>query len=170
MGMRRRRAKDGNNTENLAEEEQVFEDATTAEVDYKKMLSEILHFKDYFAMKGFFLCLVLGLIPTGYDTISDFAFAADDQNRTVELINATDKFLRVTIMRNGTNYTWTSHDKSLNQKAIRSVTYFCIAIPAVVASVGWILNFNIKRFLRQQQPQTLPYRCVRGGSGLRTLL
>ena len=73
MGMRRRRAKDGNNTENLAEEEQVFEDATTAEVDYKKMLSEILHFKDYFAMKGFFLCLVLGLIPTGYDTISDFA-------------------------------------------------------------------------------------------------
>ena len=109
MGMRRRRAKDGNNTENLAEEEeqQVFEDAAMAEVDFKKMLSEILHFKDLFAMKGSFLCLVLGLIPTVYDTISNFAFAAADHNRTVELINATNKFLRVTIMRNGTNYTWT---------------------------------------------------------------
>ena len=105
MGMRRRRAKDGNNTENLAEEEeqQVFEDAAMAEVDFKKMLSEILHFKDLFAMKGFFLCLVLGLIPTVYDTISNFAFAAADHNRTVELINATN----MRIMRNGTNYTWT---------------------------------------------------------------
>ena len=78
------------------EEQQVCEDDATgsslAEVDFKKMLSEIRHFKDHFSMKGFFLGLVLGFIPTGYDTISDFAFAADDHNRTIELINATDIF------------------------------------------------------------------------------
>ena len=90
------------------EEQQVCEDtATGTAVDFKKMLAEIRHFKDHFAMRCFFLGLVFGLIPTGFDTFADFAFAADDHNRTVELINATNKFLHVTIVRNGTNYTWT---------------------------------------------------------------
>ena len=49
-------------------------------VDFKKMLSEIRKFKDHFTIKGFLLGLVLGLIPSGWDTFSDFAFAADDHN------------------------------------------------------------------------------------------
>ena len=47
------RETDGNEMENVTkeEEQQVCEDtATGTEVDFKKMLAEIRHFKDHFAM------------------------------------------------------------------------------------------------------------------------
>ena len=83
------------------EREEAANSTSLTKVDVKELWSEICHFKAHFTMKGFFLGLILGLIPSGWDTFSDFAFAADDHNRTVELINATNKFLHVTIMRNG---------------------------------------------------------------------
>ena len=55
-------------------------ETSLTEVDFKKMFFEIQNFKDYFTTKGFILGLVLGLIPSGWDTFSDFAFAADDHN------------------------------------------------------------------------------------------
>ena len=76
----------------MKKDEEIREEALT-EVDFKKLWSEIQNFKDHFTMKGFFLGLVLGLIPSGWDTFSDFDFAIDDHNRTVELINATHRFV-----------------------------------------------------------------------------
>ena len=135
-------------------------------VDFKKMLSEIQNFKDHFTIKGFLLGLVLGLIPSGWDTFSDFAFAADDHNRTIELINATNKFEYVTDLGNDTHYTFAqfaynkyveaslllSNDSStkengfwiLDERTIPVVTYFCISIPSLVTVESWILNFDIK--------------------------
>ena len=121
-----------------------------SEVDFKKLWSEIRHFKEHFTMKGFFLGLFLGLIPSGWDTFSDFAFAADDHNRTIELINATDQFIYKTHLENRTNVTLTSKrslflaDQRLDERTIRTVTYFCISIPALVTIVEYILKFNIK--------------------------
>ena len=130
------------------------------EVDVKKLWSEICHFKEHFTMKGFFLGLVLGLIPSGWDTFSDFAFAADDHNRTIELINATNRFVYEADQGNETQASlFLNNDSStsekalwyhfgtnwpLDQRTIRSVTYFAIATPSIVTMVGWLLNFNIK--------------------------
>ena len=124
------------------------------EVDFKKLWLEIRHFKDHFTMIGFLLGLFLGLIPSGWDTFSDFAFAADDHNRTIELINATDNFLYKTHLENETNVTLTSKrslaDQRLDENTIRTVTYFCIAIPALVTMIEYIypeVQHQMVRFL-----------------------
>ena len=46
-------------------------------IDAKKLLNEIFHFRDNFTLRGFLLGLLFGLIPSGWDAFSDFAFAAE---------------------------------------------------------------------------------------------
>ena len=145
------------------EREEAANSTSLTKVDIKKLWSEICHFKEHFTMKGFFLGLVLGLIPSGWDTFSDFAFAADDHNRTIELINATNSFVYEEDQGNETQDTFASlflHNNgstkekalwyhfdthwSLDQRTIRSVTYFCIATPSIVTMVATVWNLNIK--------------------------
>ena len=59
-------------------------------IEAKKLLNDICNYRDHFSWKSFGIALLFGLIPSGYDTFSDLAFAADDHNSTIELINAAD--------------------------------------------------------------------------------
>ena len=123
----------------MEQDEEIGEEALT-EVDFNKLWSEIQNFKDHFTTKGFLVGLFLGFLPSGWDTFSDFAFAADDHNRTIELINATNKFVYETVLGNETTYTNVTNERSpflanrnatiekemwtLDQRTIRVVTYF----------------------------------------------
>ena len=49
----------------------------TLKIDAKRLLNEIFHFRDNFTLRGFLLGLLSGLIPSGWDAFSDFAFAAE---------------------------------------------------------------------------------------------
>ena len=52
-------------------------------------------------MEAFITALLIGLIPSGYDTFSDFASAPDDHTNTIDLINGASTY-RYTIFPNGT--------------------------------------------------------------------
>ena len=52
-------------------------------------------------MEAFITALLIGLIPPGYDTFSDFASAPDDHTNTIDLINGASTY-RYTIFPNGT--------------------------------------------------------------------
>ena len=141
-------------------------------IDAKKLLNEIFQFRDNFTLRGFLLGLLFGLIPSGWDAFSDFAFAAEDHKSTIELINATDTFKYITRFPNGTKSqiytneknvsfrrlskfktsdnqteTWQEELWRLDEATIKSVTYLIISIPAILTIARLILNMDFLKML-----------------------
>ena len=109
-------------------EEQNMEKPT----DRTKLFFEISNFRDHFSRKDFFVALVFGLLPSGWDTFSDFAFASDDHNSTVEQIYE------------GVSYE--NENWPLRQETIRTLTYFIVSIPLIVSFFRWFINVDFCNF------------------------
>ena len=62
----------------------------STKIDRVKLLAEIRNFRNHFSKKAFFIALLFGLLPSGWDTFSDFAFARDDHSRIIERANSTN--------------------------------------------------------------------------------
>ena len=100
--------------------------------DRTKLFFEICNFRDHFSRKYFFVALVFGLLPSGWDTFSDFAFASDDHNSTVEQIYE------------GVSYE--NENWPLRQETIRTLTYFIVSIPLIVSFFRWFINVDFCNF------------------------
>ena len=109
-------------------EEQNMEKPT----DRTKLFFEISNFRDHFSRKDFFVALVFGLLPSGWDTFSDFAFASDDHNSTVDQIYE------------GVSYE--NENWPLRQETIRTLTYFIVSIPLIVSFFRWFINVDFCNF------------------------
>ena len=153
---------------------------TSTKVSAKKLFNEACHFRDHFSWKAFILGLFLGLIPSGWDTFSDFAFAAKDHTSTIELINATETFIyshfpNGTISKTFTNEKsmpiaqsynptvranqtqiwqetahWTTY-WTLNNGTIRTLTYVIITLPAILTIMRWFLNVDFLKMCNRQK-------------------
>ena len=110
----------------------------STKIDRVKLLAEIRNFRNHFSKKAFFIALLFGLLPSGWDTFSDFAFARDDHSRTIERANSTNlKNFDKWILTGGT---------------IGSVTYLVICFPSIMTISRWILNHDFTKNCKKFPP------------------
>ena len=142
----------------------------STKINKAKLFDEIRNFRDLFSRKAFLIALLFGLLPSGWDTFSDFAFASDDHNSTIQSINATKSFVLFTSFQNGTtrmtHANWIERNMSvadsynftvganetqkwqreniliLSQGNIKAITCFIITIPSLMTVVRYILNLE----------------------------
>ena len=162
-------------------EAQAGNEEKCTKIEAKKVFNDICNFRDHFSWKSFFIALIFGLIPSGLDTSSDFAFAADDHNSTIELINAAD-FIITTRFPNGTyvyaftnepnmsiaperypsgnlkidrdtnrTQTWQIESWRLDESLIRRVTYLIVSMPTIVAMLSWFLNVDCIKMFNRER-------------------
>ena len=95
--------------------------------NWRKLLVEVRTFQANFSRKDFLKALIFGLLASGWDTFSDFNFAADDHSNTIQLINPNN----------------TIHQAlNLDGDMIGRVTYFIISLPSILTVTTWILSVD----------------------------
>ena len=95
--------------------------------NWRKLLVEVRTFQANFSRKDFLKALIFGLLASGWDTFSDFNFAADDHSTTIQLINPNNTI---------------HHALNLDGDMIGRVTYFIISLPSILTVTTWILNVD----------------------------